>query len=884
MPIYFRGRWGRGFLWKKLGYRRGQTEHSVKVWPYKASQVRILPPAQEKGKFMGFNPERKELSAAIHNEEPVEIRGVNLAAERELKILSNLWGQVNAFGTNEIDEFKVKRENGRLQGIFKCWAVPVIPFQLAGRLDLLASLLPEISQRAARGQTFETALNELSQKTPKAIEAQEILENWCNQSLEHPIAFSQQLEKARTDSWLIDQRLAVIFNEEPLSEETSQRISQLVNRLTLALGLLSPFYNLEALSDDSKGFKWNPVRKAQEKNDSILPQDCLDFQAMLLPAAFKDQIIAEKLDWHDLSWEKITSFAQDILSRESEERQVLLRLVKRLGILPSHFLFSLNVLEFIPACVGGKKADFTKEEALKRLKSINTGNTPSNKSSVLLNETGKINAKIRFLNWVPLIEGEGNFQGRNWTYASLCDTSALLRETLINHPEVWQDGFDDIFINHLAPQIERLDAESAKARFLLHLVFVENRLKSEFIPPRNQSWQDMVIKKLCLAKQNECFHVLGEGMKPLIILGGKVFGLEFLFHSGEKFNIPPGIVLTSEGVEIFLRSNQELWGKILQADTEDNPDKKSALALEIKGLINKLRLPDKFLKKLQEEILMLGFPQEQKFAVRSSSFDEDNPDLPIFCSAGIQKSILNVDLKTLESAIKQCISSFFDEKAISFRRMNGLSDMPIFALLIQPMINGIGGVAFSKDLQSESGKCTIDVAQKPWMITERQKEEENEFTEFVLNDEELKVICGNPQMISPEKLREVKSTLKKIEGLTNEEIDLEWAINKDGKIWVLQARVLPTRKIITQEKIALSQIILKPEQSLTVLDELFRLTTNNVRIVIKGNFNLDAFQAELFKFLIMHENRIAEISLDKPIPLTSHFCNICGALGIKISF
>ena len=45
-----------------------------------------------------------------------------------LELTLGLVQKVNVYSDDETDEFGVIRENGKREGIFKTWAVPVIPF------------------------------------------------------------------------------------------------------------------------------------------------------------------------------------------------------------------------------------------------------------------------------------------------------------------------------------------------------------------------------------------------------------------------------------------------------------------------------------------------------------------------------------------------------------------------------------------------------------------------------------------------------------------------------------------------------------------------------------------------------------------------------------
>jgi len=797
--------------------------------------------------------------------------------EKELWELSKIWGQVNAFGTDEQDEFQVIRQDGCIQGIFKTWAVPVIPFQTTGQLETLANLIPQIRILTQNGVTFEQSLDLLQKNNRNAVWAKEVLESWHQDSIDNPLGFVQQLERARFKSWLIDKRLTKIFLQEELSENAAERIEQLVNRLTLSIALLSPFYNLEALAGDAKGFLWNPVNTAQEEAEMSDLGGTIDSKALLLPSAFREFVKSESLEWNGLDWNELKKFSDLILSKPSRQRKELLRLIKELGVSPERVLFAINALQWIPVRVAGKKDDLPKTSALDSLETV-SATSCGQESSVLVAGTGRLNALIRFFNWLPIIEGPDNFEGKNWTYASLCDTSAQLRDLLVKNPQVWEEEFGEIFESVILPQIKNLDAESAKARLLLKLILDEKRLRAKFQPGEDIGWKKNIIAKLVEKQKKEWIHQVGSGLQPIGMLGGKAFGLEFLHTAKSELNIPPGFVLTTEFVESLLKSDEELWKMIVGLNTEKDADKREELADNIRLKICNLEFGEEISNKINKSIEGLGLGDDQLLAVRSSSIDEDNPHLKEITGAGIQRSVLNVDRNEVMGAVKKCIASFFRPNALHFRQMKGLLDLPQFAVLIQPMVRGVGGIAFSKDLHGDQ-KRVISAAKRASAIADGS----NDFAEFIMGERGVANISGDPTIISFDDLQKVDSVLKKIEGLTLERIDCEWVIDSFGKVWVLQARALPSNIELREERKIERDIVLDQEKQISDLE--FLLSDNGgIRLTIIRDRNLDAFQGELFRLLIGNKDKLVEICLEKQIPLTCHFANICAGLGIKLSF
>lgn len=804
--------------------------------------------------------------------------------EADLRCLSRFCGQVNAFGTNLNDEFVVQRENGKQQGIFKTWAVPVIPFLDMDRLDILDELWNHIRLKAQQDKPFEEALQELkfspdSDIVDAANTAERILQDWHNVSISQPERLKESLERSRVTSWTMDKRLTSLFCQEELSEDTTKRIGQLTDRLSLSLGLLSPFYNIEAFIADPSGFRWNPIKNAEEKLDenAAITGGKLDLIAQLLPSVLREFIDSERLDWNGLSWERIRQRTKEILNQPGESRKMLLEAAKLAQSSPEHIVFAMNVLEWIPLPVGGKKKDLPKETAIKQLTDLKNKHLSDKNARVV--KTGKdMNALIRFLNWLPLIEGEENInRGINWTYASVCDTANLLLETLSAHPEAWEDNFSEVFQSKLLPQLQNLDAASAKGRFLLHLILGEKRLKPEFSRFINdQKTKDKIIVDLLSLRSQEWIRDLAAEVLPRHLIGGKAFGLaELINNLPIEVDVPNGIILTTEAVEDILRSNQGLFNIIIELNNQSDLQKQTGKAQEIREAIASLDLPipmlDKILKKLE------GFGVNKSFAVRSSSSDEDIEEEK--GAAGIYQSILDVNIADIKDAIKKCIASFFSEKAMQFRNMNGQGHIPNFAILIQPFIKGKGGAAFSKNLHGDEDVCIVDVANNPSIISSGN----GEFSEFIITrDGQINLIKG--EMITDwQTISKVTKIVASIREITGKEVDMEWVQDESGRMWILQARTLNSKELEkTVERKVDWSVVLKPQEDIEFLNSKLRDKDGLFSLTLMGRRNLDAFQGELFTAVARFGNRIVEIVHEEDIPLTSHFANICASLGIKL--
>lgn len=772
-------------------------------------------------------------------------------SQKELLALAQLTGKVNAFGNDETDEFTIVRD-GRRQGIFKSWAIPVIPFLDFGNIDVLVKLWPNIIE-LARATDFWQALTMLARESKGetrklASLAITSLGEWRDHCLNKPATLERSLERSRLYSWILDLELTLIFNKESLSDSLTARIHQLANRLELALSLLSPFYHLEALVGDPQ---W--LCGSDKPPESLPGTGKLDLAALLLPAALRDYIVARKLDWNGLSWGIIREMTGEILS-DRKYRQVLLNISRIAGIPPHHVLFAANTLEWIPMRVGGKKDDpLSTQEALAQLVKTISENEPAQKDKNIATVLSDLNALIRFLNWVPLIEGDRNFQGLDWTYSSVCDTANALLATVSSNPIVWKADFRPVFERKLKPQLEHLDATSAKGRFLLQLIS-EKRMRDAFTPQSDTDWKSRVIKRIgrSFSRQFDATRKIW----PRSLVGDKPFGLSLAAEVLGPDRIVKGFVITSEEVDSFLRRNPRLWRRILQIHQEQDPTLKAGMADEIQESIKRMTIPRWMSQLIYER--MVAFPDTKVWAVRSSSLEEGE-------ARGVYATYLRVPSSKIEEAVRKCIASFFSKKAVMFRVTSRSGDLPSFAVLIVPNMEGKGGVA-THIRQGKSHRIAVAVGTSAAAVTS--------------NGKGIKSLVSDAP--TDPLSTEVTAVFRELEGVFDP-IQIEW-VQSNSTIQLLQVDFLHHGTSTTErEKPCDFTVYIQSLREVAVIERDLRKHKGVATIVLGPKIKLDSFQGDLFSLIARFGQRIGEVKTATEVTETSHFANICRHFGIRLS-
>lgn len=761
--------------------------------------------------------------------------------EKERRMFNETTLKVNFFSNNQEDEFFVFDENNERTGIFKTWALPIIPFLESNRIEGFKLLL---------GST-----NHLKERITKDQNLYGPFLDWRNRNSEQPARFYQSMERWRSFSQVNDKRLTEYFEDTPLPEDKIDRTAELFLRLTVAFEMSAPFYNIEAIVGDVNNTKFNPSSSSKETAPS---GGSLDVIGMLLPSAIPDVVLSSKLNWNELGWKKVRSLWQHA---SAEDQKIIFRIAKEIDVHPEEVIFAANVLEWIPVSVGGKKGDLPVNEARELIQASLKNNSAITTDSV----AGNTNALIRFLNWFPTVKRDINFNGSGWRYAAVCDTSSELVK-FVQHNDVLKSDYQNVFQSKISPQIDNVDATSAKGRLMLQIL-KEGKFKDEVYSK---------IKARHIDFNNEVNQALGEKRRldylvnindhnPKAIVGCKSSGIR---EAGDIFgidNVIPGVTITSEAVSDFLQSNPIVWTKIVNLELETDIDKKLKIA-----------------KFVRDEISLMSFPlfvnielnNESKIAVRSSSFDEDSDITGT--AAGIYESLVCDNSQELNKSVLEVITSFFSEKAISYRALSGLSDIPMFAVILNPFIEGPGGIVFSSGNQDG---WEIVTGKTPSHISDSNK---SDFDSYKLDKTKSTVNALN-NWVDISIINKIGQMAKKAEEFTGKRVDIEFVVDQKKKIWILQLRSLRDK-----EKDDLRNESVSPQVNIMINDfkdlDTIQTNSNNINLSVSDEIDLNQFQGNFFRWLIKNRNLVKDITLSKRVPRTGHFANICYQLGIKLNF
>ncbi|MET8864967.1 PEP/pyruvate-binding domain-containing protein [Nonomuraea sp. NPDC004580] len=226
------------------------------------------------------------------------------------------------------------------------------------------------------------------------------------------------------------------------------------------------------------------------------------------------------------------------------------------------------------------------------------------------------------------------------------------------------------------------------------------------------------------------------------LVGGKAAGLGEMIKAGER--VPDGFCLTVESY----RSG---------------------------------RLPERALVEAYER---LG---GGRVAVRSSATAEDLPDASF---AGQQDTYLNVEgTAKLVGAIRRCWDSLFTERAVAYRAAAGI-DEAAMAVVVQRMIDPVAaGVLFTANpITGCRTEMVIDAA--PGLGTA--VVDGTVVPDHYVLDRRTPAVPNPGGCLSAEQLGELRAAGARLQERFGSPQDVEWAIDGEGTLWLLQSRPITT--------------------------------------------------------------------------------------------
>ncbi len=177
-------------------------------------------------------------------------------------------------------------------------------------------------------------------------------------------------------------------------------------------------------------------------------------------------------------------------------------------------------------------------------------------------------------------------------------------------------------------------------------------------------------------------------------------------------------------------------------------------------------------------------------AVRSSATAEDLPDASF---AGQQDTILSVSGEdAVLDAVRKCWASLWNDRAVTYRQTH---DVPAhglrLAVVVQRMVDAErAGVLFTADpITGRRRRAAIEAVRG---LGEQLVSGAVNPDHFIVDTRSGAVLERRGDVLSDAQLRELAAMGARIEDHFGRPQDIEWAIDRDAKLWIVQSRDITT--------------------------------------------------------------------------------------------
>ena len=190
---------------------------------------------------------------------------------------------------------------------------------------------------------------------------------------------------------------------------------------------------------------------------------------------------------------------------------------------------------------------------------------------------------------------------------------------------------------------------------------------------------------------------------------------------------------------------------------------------------------------VREAYRALGSPD---VAVRSSATAEDLPDASF---AGQQDTILNVSGEdAVLDAVRRCWASLWNDRAVAYRQTHEVPAEGLrLAVVVERMVDAqIAGVLFTADpITGRRRRAAIEAVRG---LGEQLVSGAVNPDNYVVNTRSGAILERRGDIVADAQLGELAALGARIEEHFGRPQDIEWAIDRSGKVWIVQSRDITT--------------------------------------------------------------------------------------------
>ena len=282
--------------------------------------------------------------------------------------------------------------------------------------------------------------------------------------------------------------------------------------------------------------------------------------------------------------------------------------------------------------------------------------------------------------------------------------------------------------------------------------------------------------------------------------------------------VPPGVAFSALAYQKFLDHNQlnDYINKELLQLSPDHPEELEGISQRLEKLIMAAELPAELEEMLHQahDRLRQGGGPDTPVVLRSSAVGEDEAGASF---AGLYRSILNPPPTGLNQAFKAVLAGKFSPRVLSYFTQKGLYHelCPMGVLMMELVRARAGGVMFTRQPQGQGpgllisavwgmGKLAVEGSLTPDMFTV-DRQDPSRIISSRVGPKEFRLALDpqggtvqvpvEPELVeapclTPAQVAELARMGLQLEEHFGEPQDVEWSLDEDGRLWIVQCRPL----------------------------------------------------------------------------------------------
>ena len=303
--------------------------------------------------------------------------------------------------------------------------------------------------------------------------------------------------------------------------------------------------------------------------------------------------------------------------------------------------------------------------------------------------------------------------------------------------------------------------------------------------------------------------------------GGKGANLGELVGAG--FPVPNGFVITADAYLAAMDATGVRAGlkDASSSVAADEPGAIAELSRRLQETVRHSPIPDDLVGAVTEAYRRLG--DDPLVAVRSSATMEDSSDLSF---AGMNETFTNVaGVEQLLERVRDCWASMFGERVISYRATRKIAAEPAIAVVVQKMLEPVAsGVIFTADpATSDRGRTVIEAAFGQGEVVVGGQVQPDTYIvakdgpairEVHIGQKSHKIVAGpggdrvvsltaeesGARVLSDEQVLKLARLAAAVEAHYGTPQDMEFVVDGDGRMWLVQTRPITTLAAETPEE------------------------------------------------------------------------------------